>query len=184
MVNYSPKVLDLINEFSNYIDNNNFEQLYHYISEDRYAYYGTRISSNIIGEITQLFYSAGIDPLTYMNHIPDCYLYGALYVSFNIPSHIESIGEFAFATCENISEMFIPDKITKIKVGTFRACENLAKISLPGGLTEIYNEAFEFCNSLKEVEFRGTKEQFKSIEFNAFNKDLLNARIICTDGII
>ena len=53
-----------------------------------------------------------------------------------------------------------------------------------GGLTEIYNEAFEFCNSLKEVEFRGTKEQFKSIEFNAFNKDLLNARIICTDGII
>lgn len=184
MVEYSPKVLELIKKFSNYIDNNDFEQLYYYVSENRYAYYGTAISSKDIGEITQLFYNAGIDPLIYMNHIPDCYLCEAPYASFKIPSHIEFIGEFAFAVCTNLSEMFIPDKITKIKVGTFRACKNLTKISLPGGLTDIYNEAFEFCDNLKEVEFRGTKEQFKSIKFNAFNGALLNAKIICTDGVI
>lgn len=76
-----------------YTDNNDFDSVYR---EAQKHCVTTLRDLKYIGELTILFYKAGIDPLKHMNEIPPLFISGADIYSFEIPQHIASIDADAF----------------------------------------------------------------------------------------
>ena len=91
-------------------------------------------------------------------------------------SNLTSIGEHAFANCQNIFEFFIPEGVTELGVNTFEtcialkfvefdannkielipesafaSCYALTEINLPASIREIGKSAFENCRCLTET---------------------------------
>ena len=57
----------------------------------------------------------------------------------------------AFADCEMLEEVTIPNSVKIIGIGAFRNCQSLKKIEIPDSVTEIGEQAFLGCTSLAEV---------------------------------
>jgi len=87
--------------------------------------------------------------------------------SFRIPSGIISIGDMAFADCNNLTRVNIPDSVTSIGEYAFYYCENLTSVTFEGTIVreiEYYDDGHEnngyeiktnpfdraFCNDLYE----------------------------------
>lgn len=69
---------------------------------------------------------------------------------FTVRDGVAAIGDGAFAGCETIETVKLPDSVTTIGSRAFAECRNLNSVNLPSGLTTIGNNAFEACN-LKSV---------------------------------
>lgn len=54
-----------------------------------------------------------------------------------------TIGDFAFAGCDNLTEIQIPNSVTTIGDGAFEACEGLTRVVIGSGVTFIGNGAFQ-----------------------------------------
>ncbi len=68
-----------------------------------------------------------------------------------IPNSVTSIGELAFANCNNLVEVIIPNSVNSIGNSAFFACGKLSSVIIPNSVTSIGNSAFSGCNSLAEV---------------------------------
>lgn len=69
-----------------------------------------------------------------------------------IPSRlVDVIGDSAFAGCESLQKLEIPDTVSIIEDFAFSRCVNLREIHIGSGLSSIGNKAFDECNSLKAV---------------------------------
>ncbi|MBQ8603331.1 MAG: leucine-rich repeat protein [Oscillospiraceae bacterium] len=91
-----------------------------------------------------------------------------------IPYGIEKIGDEAFFSCMNITEITLPETVTSIGFNAFGACNNLKTVNLPSsleelgaqafwgfsqiesivipdGITEIKDMTFQLCETLKEI---------------------------------
>lgn len=77
-----------------------------------------------------------------------------------IPSHImfegkiynvQSIGDGAFAHCENLKMIKISEGVKKIGIDAFVMCRMLTNVYLPTTLVEIGKNAFKFCSGLKFI---------------------------------
>ena len=64
--------------------------------------------------------------------------------SITLPEGLTSIGEYAFASC-NLTSITIPDGVTSIGDGAFNGCYGLTSITLPEGLTSIGDGTFKDC---------------------------------------
>lgn len=64
---------------------------------------------------------------------------------------VVSIGEYAFAGCENLTDITIPDSVTSIGEAAFDQCKSLTDITVPDGVRQINKFVFEICESLKKV---------------------------------
>lgn len=62
--------------------------------------------------------------------------------SYDIPNHVKSIGQFAFARSA-LQEIVIPDGVTSIGYAAFYHCDQLEKVEIPDSVTEIKEHAFE-----------------------------------------
>ncbi len=67
--------------------------------------------------------------------------------TIDIPATIEgypvtSIGSYAFADCESLTSITIPDGITSIGMGAFENCSSLTSITIPNSVTSIGDSAF------------------------------------------
>lgn len=71
--------------------------------------------------------------------------------NITIPSSVTSIGNYAFQYCSNLTNVTIPNSVTSIGYGAFRACSNLASITLPNNLTRIESSTFYDCQKLTDV---------------------------------
>lgn len=58
---------------------------------------------------------------------------------------------FGWDSCNNISEIIIPEGVTSIDYFAFYECENLKKITLPNSLKTIGWEVFMGCTNLNEI---------------------------------
>ena len=181
------KIQDLLN-------NNEFEELYNLIDKQN-------IGIDVTGKLTDLLYNIGIDPLKYMDIVPDFFAWRSNRDHFNIPDTINYIGRGAFDCCYNLKDIYIPQGVTKINWATFRDCKSLKevfipdsvnsiedafsgctsleKVSLPGGVNLPFYSAFNNCDSLKEIEYRGTINQYaNSLYLNSF----IGKDVITNDG--
>ena len=67
-----------------------------------------------------------------------------------LPSSLVSIGEYAFAECDNLTKVVLSGGV-EIGYSAFRDCKALISLSLPEGLEIIDDSAFEGCTNLGKI---------------------------------
>lgn len=83
-----------------------------------------------------------------------------------IGDNITNIGEMAFASCSNLTEVKLGADIAEIGSMAFSYCSALSEIELPEKITYIPSSGFMNCKSLKAIKLPG---EVKTIGTNAFN---------------
>ena len=69
-----------------------------------------------------------------------------------LPNGLVNIGGgYAFAYCNNLESIIIPDTVTEMGSGVFEACRNLKKVVLSNALTVVPSYAFENCENLESI---------------------------------
>ena len=68
-----------------------------------------------------------------------------------IPTSVTSIGDNAFAGCEELTSIDIPTSVTSVGDNAFAWCYGLTSITLPNSVTSIGNSAFGCCHALVSV---------------------------------
>ena len=71
--------------------------------------------------------------------------------SIKLPDTIISIEENAFYNCKNLESFIFPRSIQKIGKKAFAVCTSLRKIDLPDTITELPEGLFSECSSLQEI---------------------------------
>ena len=71
--------------------------------------------------------------------------------SVNIPDSVTTIGEYAFGWCYSLTSVTIPDSVTTIGRNAFFVCESLTSVTIPDSVTSIGELAFATCSSLTSV---------------------------------
>ena len=82
-----------------------------------------------------------------------------------IPNSVTSIGDLAFAGCENLTSVEIPNSVTSIEENAFYGCKSLTSVKIPDSVTSIGEFAFRGCENLTSVEIPNS---ITHIEFFAF----------------
>ena len=129
------------------IDGDQFPALYH----DAKEYFP---KAREIGELTDIFLSCGIEPHKYFEYaIPTDYAFSSKnIVSIDIPNTVERINSDAFnlSSLESIS-FENNSRLTSIGMFAFAHCNNLREIRLPDSLEVISPAAFKSCENLQDV---------------------------------
>ena len=68
-----------------------------------------------------------------------------------IPDSITSIGNFAFADCDSLTSVLIPDGVTSIGSCAFWKCENLTSVMIGNSVMRIGPDAFRECGNLTSI---------------------------------
>ncbi|MBR6043751.1 MAG: leucine-rich repeat domain-containing protein [Paludibacteraceae bacterium] len=71
--------------------------------------------------------------------------------AYCIPSHVTTIGEYAFFMCDNLRNISIPEGVSSIEEYAFASCSTLQTIELPTTITSIKPFAFNKCESLQSL---------------------------------
>lgn len=83
---------------------------------------------------------------------------------------VTSIGEYAFANCNTLKSISIPNSITNVGNNSFRECDGLANISIPVSVTSIGNYAFYSCDGLTSFAIPDSVKSIGSYSFYACTK--------------
>ena len=70
---------------------------------------------------------------------------------YTIHPNTKFIAGGAFSSCENLTEMVIPDGVISIGWGGFQGCHALTTLTLGEGLRHIGGQAFEGCRALQSL---------------------------------
>jgi hypothetical protein len=76
----------------------------------------------------------------------------SLRTPISLHDGIESIGQYAFASCI-FNNFRVPPLITIISREMLFNCKSTVSVEIPHNVTEIKNDAFSFCNCLRNVAF-------------------------------
>lgn len=71
--------------------------------------------------------------------------------SITLPNSLESIGHRAFGNCVSLTSITIPDSVTNIGVWAFYNCSSLTNVVIPDSVTIISNYMFVLCTSLTTI---------------------------------
>lgn len=69
-------------------------------------------------------------------------------IHYCIPMPARKIGDGAFAGCDTVTSVEIPDSVTSIGNDAFSGCTTLGRVSVPSSVTEIGLNAFVGCPNL------------------------------------
>lgn len=72
-------------------------------------------------------------------------------ITYEVPSGVEIIDDFAFQSCSRLAEITLPESLKSIGKSAFYDCNNITEITIPSGVTSIGENAFAFCLILQEV---------------------------------
>lgn len=90
---------------------------------------------------------------------------------FTFPESLTSIGEHAFQDCHEVKSIEFSKNISTMGAYAFASCNNLTEVVLPQALTAIPQHGFEDCHSLAAVSFGGgNNNATKTIGAYAFNR--------------
>lgn len=105
-------------------------------------------------------------------------------VVFNeLTYRVTSIGKEAFAFCDPLTSITIPDSVKRIGWKAFLDCESLEEIIIGNSVKGIGRDAFDGCDSLLSITYQGTIAQWKKIKLGYFWKTPIPTTVLhCTDG--
>ena len=152
----------LIEENIDYIEAENFDVVY-----DRAMSVNNKIN---IGELTDVFYDAGIDPLASLTEIPPLFLDESKITALVVPENIKKIRkaglafskieylqlhnncELSESCCHNseLKSIIIPYIMNEVPDECFYNCQELTDVDL-NSVEQIGAEAFAYCTSLKNI---------------------------------
>lgn len=177
----SEKLKSFLEDRSNreLLNNYNFKELYRKLLTQR-------TTPRIIGEFTSLMYEIDVDPLLYLDEVPNKFLlYGENIKNVEIPTNIISIGKYAFYNCSGLTSVTIGNGVTSIGDSAFEDCSGLTSITIGNSVTSIGSYAFYECSNLTDITYEGTKERWDTIRKDERWKTDSAIKIIhCTDGDI
>ena len=135
--------------------------------------------------VTELLYSAGIDPLDYLSFVPGYFISNYQYtLNLILPNNILNINNNAFFDCY-LSSITYGENVHNIGDEAFGACPNLKRVEFNSKLAEIGSGIFKGCVNLTAIDYQGSKDQWEKINKNtdwAYGSNI--QRIVCTDGVI
>ena len=93
-----------------------------------------------------------------------------------IPDTVTSIGEYAFSSCQDVTNVILSKNTVVIGASSFKNCISLTNIIIPNGVTKIESRAFESCEYLTSITI---PQSVVSIDAWAFSncKNLTNISI-------
>ena len=174
-----------------------FSLTYDFLAGTTY-YLGVRLWSGTGTVKVKVSYNAEVTTPTYAE---DTIADGVLYIGTNttsidntyqgnteitkviIPNNVTEFatdgsdtGGQCFRGCTNLTEVVVGSGITKITYACFYDCSRLAKVTIPTSVTTISEFAFGET-ALTDVYYKGTQEQWSSINIENNNTPLTNATI-------
>ena len=158
----NPFIQKLIEENIDYIEAENFDVVYDKAMSQNFKFN--------IGELTDVFYDAGIDPLASLTEIPSLFLDESKITYLVVPENIKKIRKSGCAfsnlsyiqlhnDCELSENSFFRSKIQSIIVpyimnevpdDCFYGCEELQDVNL-NSVEQIGSESFYGCINLKKL---------------------------------
>ena len=99
--------------------------------------------------------------------------------NITVPPNVTSIGYGAFSFCQGLTNFTVPSGVTDIRSETFYECGNMESITIPASVMNIEDYAFSNCTNLVDIYFRGTTDQWKTINIGAGNTCLTDAAVHC-----
>ena len=140
--NKSEGVLNWIHKHIDLIDENKWNEVYEYLTRSAITYHA----------VTEALYEAGIEPLDYLEYVPEDYLSNnPNVIEIEIPEGIKSISESAFFNCERITEIELPKSIESIGDWALSGMDNLESIYIPGKLEYLGHLAIHDDDSLYRI---------------------------------
>jgi hypothetical protein len=100
-------------------------------------------------------------------------------ISVSLPNSLKRIENFAFFYCGKLPSVDIPEGVTAVGSGAFGVCSALTAVFLPSSLTEIGSGAFFKCYSLMSVTIPGSVTE---IGYRAFASCSSLSRISVEEG--
>lgn len=112
----------------------------------------SNVYSNGIGIMT---FDKTITAITNMTR-PDGFRERTNLVTVVLPNSVESIGNYAFYGCSNLTSIVLTDRVVNnpsASIGNcaFGRCSNLQEFTFPSGLRYIYNSVLVDCTSLNRI---------------------------------
>ncbi|RRD54780.1 leucine-rich repeat domain-containing protein, partial [Tannerella forsythia] len=80
---------------------------------------------------------------------------------------LRKIGDAAFAGCDHLASINIPDGVTTIGGGVFDLCGSLKELDIPASVKTMGDNLIEDCDELKTIKVHWTKPI--SVPKNAFS---------------
>ncbi len=82
------------------------------------------------------------------------------------------IDKKAFASCDCLEEIIIPDSVTTISGRAFDGCKSLTKIFIPASVYAIEFSAFDDCSKLEKFEVAQDNPTYCSVDGVAYSKNM------------
>jgi len=120
------------------------------------------------------FYASGLSTINLTgatnlnNAINDAVFADTKLTNINfLPSHILKIGDAAFTGCSELTSIVFPAGLTDIGEWAFASCDNvsLTSVVIPSGVTLINEGVFIDCYNLEKVTFKGPISEIKDLAF-------------------
>ena len=72
-------------------------------------------------------------------------------VDVKLPDTVTKIGSNAFYNCKSLASIYIPNSVKAIGISAFSECDAMIEIDLPSGLVGLSKKMFYGCDSLAEI---------------------------------
>lgn len=128
----APEIKAFVEKYIYLLDDDKYNEFYQKALAYFLSYDG--IVANV-GMITSMFQEAGIDPLDYMDVIPEDYFMEHGFPGYyKVPRNIKKIKNGAFEFTDGLEEIYCPEGLIEIGMLAFHNCEDLKDIYLPASL--------------------------------------------------
>ena len=105
--------------------------------------------------------------------------------SVTVPDGVTHIGRAAFRACTNLSSVHVPESVTSIGANAFSYCSALESIVLPKNVASIDSEAFIACTSLASITFEGTVQEWSSVSKGSnWAHNVPATQVRCSDSVV